>query len=290
MTHGEKRAFEALRGQQRTGWGAVAAGWQRFRAEMGAPTSPVTERMLAKARLRPGDRVLDLACGVGEPAFAIAERVGPEGGVVGLDLSPEMVEAATAWARRNTFDNVKFFAIESELDLPVHPGSFDAATCRFGLMFVPDPAAALRALRDALLGGGRVVVCTWGRPERNPNFVLPMEIVGRHADLPSQGPGSPGVFALSTPQKLLSVLRSAGFAGVEAEAFETPVVEAKDAGSYWYGVGELMAPVRPALDSLTDAQRRAVREDAVRTISGVFPDGPVRMSGEVVVAAGEKVV
>jgi len=287
MTDGEAVARD-FRERQRADWDAVAGGWQRYREKMSGPTSVITDKMLALARPRPGDRVLDLACGVGDPAFALAETVGPEGRVLGLDFSPEMAEAARAWAEQPRVANVGFRAITSELDPDVEPESFDIATCRLGLMFMPDPVAALRALRAALKRGGRVVVSTWGPPERTPNFRLPMEIVGRHADLPPQEPGAPGLFALPTPESLASALEAAGFTGIEAIALETPTVKARDAGSYWHGVGAMMAPLIPVLDSLTEEQRQAVREDAVATIGALFPEGPVEMRGEAVAAAGVK--
>ncbi len=287
MTDGETAA-RSLRERQRADWSAVAGGWQRYREKMGGPTSVITDKMLALARPRPGDRVLDLACGVGDPAFAMAERVGADGRVLGLDFSPEMVEAARAWAEQHGVPNVEFRAIRSELELGVEPESFDVATCRLGLMFMPDPVAALRSLRAALKKGGRVVVSTWGPPERTPNFRLPMEIVGRHADLPPQEPGAPGLFALPTPESLATALETAGFTAIEATAFETPTVKATDAGSYWHGVGAMMAPLIPVLDSLTEEQRQAVREDAIATVSALFPEGPVEMRGEAVAAAGVK--
>ena len=277
-----------VRERQRADWGAVAGGWQRHREKMSAPTSAITETMLEALRAGPGDRVLDLACGVGDPAFKIAESVGPEGRVLGLDLSPEMVRAAQAWAEEHGVRNAEFRVIPSELDLGVSPGSFDAATCRLGLMFVPDPVAALQELREALVPGGRVAVATWGLPEKNPNFSLPMRIIARHADVPPSGPDTPGLFALPTPERLGAALWAAGFSGVEAVAFETPVVRAKDAESYWYGLTAMAGPLVSILAPLPEERRQAIRRDVVETVSALFPDGPVEMSGEVVVASGEK--
>ena len=284
---GADRARE-VRERQRADWGAVAGGWQRHREKMSAPTSAITERMVGALRPGPGDRVLDLACGVGDPAFAIAERVGPMGYVLGLDLSPEMVGAARAWAEDHGVRNVEFREISSELELGVGPESFDAATCRLGLMFVPDPVAALRELREALVPGGRVAVATWGLPERNPNFSLPMNIIARHGDLPTAAPDAPGLFALPTPEDLGAALEAAGFSGVEASAFETPVVKAKNAESYWYGLTAMAGPLVSILAPLPEERRHAIRKDVVEAISGRFPEGPVEMSGEVVVASGEK--
>ncbi len=277
-----------IRDKQRAEWGTVAPGWQRNREKMTGPTSIITEKMLSLARIRAGHRVLDLACGVGDPAFAIAGLVSPEGYVLGLDLSPEMVEAARELSLREKASNAEFRTIASELDLGVPSESFDVATCRLGLMFMPDPVAALRELRAALKPGGRVVASVWGAPERNPNFSLPMEIIARHADLPPQGPDAPGLFALPTPERLGALLAEAGFVDVEAFAFETTVVKAKDAESYWYGVSTVAGPLVSLLDALSEEQRRAVREDVVEMIGGMFPEGPVEIDGEAIVAVGTK--
>jgi SAM-dependent methyltransferase len=279
---------QGIRDEQRAEWGAVAPGWQRNREKMIGPTSTITEKMLSLSGISTGQRVLDLACGVGDPAFAIAGLVGPGGYVLGLDLSPEMVEAARELASRDRVNNAEFRTIASELDLGVPDESFDVATCRLGLMFMPDPVAALRELRAALKPDGRVVASVWGAPERNPNFSLPMEIIARHADLPSQGTDAPGLFAIPTPEKLEALLKEAGFVDAEAFAFETPVVKAKDTESYWYGVSSVAGPLVSILASLSEEQRRAVREEVVGMIGGKFPDGPVEIDGEAVVAVGTR--
>ena len=284
---GMNRARE-IRERQRADWDTVAGGWQRHRAQMSAPMSAITEKMLGALRPGPGDRVLDLACGVGEPAFAISEIVGPGGFILGVDLSPEMVQAARAWAEEQGVRNVEFREIPGELDLGIPPESFDAATCRLGLMFVPDPVAALRELRKTLVPGGRVAVSTWGLPERNQNFSLPLEAISRRADLPPPDPDAPGLFALPTPEGMGGALEAAGFYGVEAFAFETPIVKAKNAESYWYGLTAMAGPLVSALAPLSEEQRRMVREDVIETVSSLFDGGPVEMSGEVVVASGEK--
>ena len=277
-----------IREEQRAEWNGVAGGWQRHREKMSAPTSAITRAMVDALRPGPGDRVLDLACGVGDPAFEIAGRVGPGGSVLGLDLSPEMVRAAEEWAEEHGVGNAEFRVLPSELDLGVAPESFDAATCRLGLMFVPDPVAALGRLREALVPGGRVAVATWGRPERNPNFSLPMEAISRHTDLPPKVPGAPGLFALPTPEKLGAALEAAGFSRVEASAFETPVVKAKNAESYWYGLTAMAGPLVSLLAPLSEERRRSVKGEVVEAVAACFRGGPVEMSGEVVVASGEK--
>lgn len=255
---------------------------------MSGPASTITGRLVAASSVKPGDKVLDLACGVGDPAFTLAEAIGPSGYVLGLDLSPEMVEAASSWAEEQGIENVGFRAIESELDPGVPAEGFDAATCRLGLQFMPDPVAALQEVRSALKPGGRVAASVWGAPERNPNFRVPMEIIARHTDLPPEPAGSPGIFALSDPDELEVILNTAGFNEVRTEVFTTPVVQAKDPESFWYGVSTIAGPLVSLLASLTEEQQREIRADAVETLGRMFPEGPVEFDGEAVVASGTK--
>jgi ubiquinone/menaquinone biosynthesis C-methylase UbiE len=275
----------AIRERQRADWNRAAAGW-RQRAAAGGGDTTLTDRLIAMAGIRTGQRVLDLACGVGDPALAIAALVGPAGTVLGLDLTQAMLDGARAFAQQRGLGNVAFRRIDSELDLGVPDRSFDAATCRFGLMFMPDPARALATVRRALKPGARVAVCTWGPPERVPYFSVLNEIVRRHADLPQADPAAPGPMRLSTPEVLAGILRDAGFGAVETDSLETFGQVADTPEAYWEARTEPSGQLGMTLASLPEETRRAIREDAIRTLQEMFPTGPVRLGGEVLVAAG----
>jgi demethylmenaquinone methyltransferase / 2-methoxy-6-polyprenyl-1,4-benzoquinol methylase len=106
------------------------------------------------AGIRPGDAAIDVAAGTGKLAAVLADRVGPFGRVVAVDLSPEMVRRGTA----NTGDLVQLeFILGDALALPFEDARFDAATIAFGLGTLPDLAAGLRELRRVVRPGGRVV-------------------------------------------------------------------------------------------------------------------------------------
>ena len=279
---------EQVRHQQREEWSAAAPGWQTRRDDLSQPTIPITGRLLSMAGIHAGQRVLDLACGNGDPSFTIAQRVGPAGYVLGLDISEPMVRGAQAWANQHGLTNVEYRIISNDLELGVPDASFDVATCRYGLMYMPDPVAALQTLYKALKPAGRVAVNTWGPPERCPFFSIAMQIVMRHIDLPTPDPGAPGPFALHTPEMLTSLLEVAGFTNVEVGVFETSALEAESPAAYWDLLCETAGPMVPLMASLPDELRQAIRNDAIKTYGELFPSGPVKLGGEVLVAAGIK--
>lgn len=123
--------LEALRLQQREEWTRCAGGRREYRASLAVPSAPITKRLLQK--LADGEHVLDLACGNGNPTFAAAEMVGPDGWVLGLALTAAKGDEGIAWARGHGIGNVEFRVIPDETHLGVERASIDAATCRAGL-------------------------------------------------------------------------------------------------------------------------------------------------------------
>lgn len=191
--------MEAARERQRVEWALCASAWRRHRTSFTEPGREITERMLRLAAPRAGQRVLDLACGVGNPAFDLARLVGPEGRVLGLDLSGPMVAEARTLAAELGAANVEFRTIPGEHELGVPAGGFDVATCRAGLQYMPDRRGAVRAVLAALRPGGRFVAMTLGSAERCMPFQLTNGIVSRHVPLPTGGDDGDGPVALSSP-------------------------------------------------------------------------------------------
>jgi ubiquinone/menaquinone biosynthesis C-methylase UbiE len=284
--------LKELREDKRDEWTLSAIGWVAYRSNFTDASKASTDRMVTLAQLSPGQHVLDLACGVGVPAFTLAQAVGSHGYVLGLDFAEAMVEGAWDWAHKHNVANVEFRSISSEYELGVPAASFDAATCRAGLQYMPEPGAALKALYEALKPGGRIVAMTIGSPERCTSLRLLEEVVARHVNvsalIPAPDPTVPGTVALSEPQVLEELFTTAGFIEVQTEIADYPIVQAENAEVYWELCEQSAGPFIRLLTWITDEQRHAIREDAIGELNAMFPDRPVCMTAETLITTGVK--
>src|SRR6266446_62336 len=134
-------AFKETTRQQ---WQNAAAAWQRWTPTLQAWLGPVTEAMLDMADLQPGDKVLDLAAGAGEPSLSAAQRVGPSGHVLATDISSNILEFAEKTARERGLTNFETRVMDGE-NSDLAEASFDAVISRLGLIYFPDRNGPLRA-------------------------------------------------------------------------------------------------------------------------------------------------
>ena len=219
----QQPVFDAARykNAQREQWNKDGAAWRRWTPTLDLWYGELTRQMLAAARVQPGQRILDVAAGAGEPAVSAAERVGPSGYVLATDISEGIVELALQVARERGLKQIETRAMDGEkLDLP--DASFDAVLCRLGLMYMPHPVTALREWRRALKPGGWVAVAVFSMPERNGWGALPASIIRQRAQLPPAVPGQPGPFSLGGVGVLEEVFRQAGFANPQVHTVPVP--------------------------------------------------------------------
>ncbi len=142
MTSSPSPTPEQFKEQQRQQWATTAKTWRQWSAELAAQTRAATELMLQEAQVRPGMQVLDLASGTGEPALSLAAAVAPDGQVTATDLVPVMLAVTQEHALTRGLTNLTTQQADIEA-LPFSDASFDAITCRFGIMFCPDMPRAM---------------------------------------------------------------------------------------------------------------------------------------------------
>ncbi len=192
------------------------AAWAEVREALERQLAPLGRHALTALGPEPGESVLDIGCGGGETALALAEAVAPNGTVVGVDESA----AVLAFARRAAegCDRVRLVHADAQA-FAFEPASFDAAFSRFGVMFFADPTAAFINIRRSLRPHGRLAFVCWRALEENPLDILPLRAASAH--LPSQPvhvPDAPGPFAFANPDRVRAILEGAGFGEIAITA------------------------------------------------------------------------
>jgi ubiquinone/menaquinone biosynthesis C-methylase UbiE len=229
--------------------GSAAELYQRYLVP--AITTKWAEDLVDRAQLRPGEAVLDVACGTGVVARLAAKKVGG-GQVTGLDLNPGML----AVARSVPSEGAPITWIEgSALDLPFPLDSFDVVLCQLGLQFFPDHQKGLREMRRVLRNSGRVALSVYSPIERTPGanaFVLALdEVLGESSSRIKRGEHS-----FVAPAQLEALLNDAGFGAVNVQTVTQTIAFPS---VFDYVRFQLLAtPMTALLKDKTEPDRQAV--------------------------------
>jgi len=284
----QQSSFDAAeyKNAQREQWNKDGAAWRYWTPFLERWYGVATRQMLDLAHIQPGQRLLDIAAGAGEPAVSAAERVGPGGYVLATDISEGIVELARQVAHERGLKQVETRAMDGEkLDLP--DGTFDAVLCRLGLMYMPHPVTALREWRRALRAGGRVAVAVFSVPDRNAWGAVPASIIRRRMQLPPPVPGQPGPFSLGGPGVLEGIFKQAGFASPEIRSVPVPH-RAATAAEYVQVAREAFGGFNAMMAQLPPEERESVWNEVEGSLrSFESPDG-FEAPGECLVVAATK--
>ncbi|MDZ4279101.1 MAG: class I SAM-dependent methyltransferase [Dehalococcoidia bacterium] len=253
--------------------------WDRisgvYQSEIDRRFTPVTENVVKRAALSPGNVVLDIGTGTGAVALMAAQLVAPNGQVTGIDVSPEMLKIAEERARSAAGGHISFREGRAE-DIPAEDAHVDVVLASLIFMYVIDRPAAARELARVLRPGGRFVASVWAGPDRC-DIVRLQQTAGSFSPpppVPGVGPGS-----LADPAPFVEQLADSGIdARVETE---TLGFDFEDFVSAW-----------DALASVTTAQlseeRRQEAKNAVLAAMWPDGDGPRHFLNETQFIVGER--
>lgn len=260
-----------------------ASAFARWFPYMEAAQEKVIALIIEAAGIEPGMTVLDVGSGAGVPALRLAEVVGTVGRVVATDPSAVSIAAVTENARKRGLTNLE--AVQgSAAGLSFAPGSFDAVTCNFGVMFFTDVQAGLTTIRELLRPGRRAAFAAWGPAPENILLGTFGRVTSAYLPEPPSPPepDAPQPMRFAEPGSLSAALSAAGFGDVQEDS---PVVD-----FIWPG------PPRKVLESMLDVSRIEERvppdrHEAMRaevlTAYQQYEDGDVtRLSARVVIASG----
>ena len=256
--------------------GTAAENYERYFVPKIA--TPVSVALLEAAALRPGERVLDVACGTGLIARRAAERVGPSGTVTGLDLSPDMIEVARA-VSPSTIE----WHVGDATSLPFADDTYDVVLCQMGLMFMQDRHAAVAEMRRVTAVGGRVAVNTPGVVP--PLFALMEQALVDHisADL---GGFVQAVFSLDDPEDVASLLRHVGLLDVTAAVATATLDLGAPAEFLWQYLN--LTPMGPLVARAGTRAQEALEREVVESWQPFVRNGTMSINLPVVVASGRR--
>jgi SAM-dependent methyltransferase len=268
-------------------WSQSAPVWEKYREVIREMYGPITQALIQDAQIGPGNSVLDVATGPGEPALTIADVVGPHGSVFGIDPTPEMVAVAERAVSVSRSNNTHFeIAFADRLPFPTD--NFDAVVCRFGVMFFPSPVDGVREMLRVLKPKRRVAFAVWHSPERNPFHYVLVGVVERYAPSEPAPPDSPDAFRFAAPGKLANVLKEAGAAEVSERVLQFRIEAPVSADEFWTIRSEMSDKLRSKLGILSQEQLAAMRREVIQELRSYSTDRGVSFPAEVVIVSGTK--
>ncbi len=239
--------------------------WTALQERLDAMFAPLTAAALTAAAPKSGERVIDIGCGCGATMLELASRVGPQGRVLGVDVSEPMAGRARERIAAAGLSNAEVLVSDAASHAFPQAGA-DLLFSRFGVMFFADPAAAFANLRRAMRPGGRLLFVAWRPLSDNAWFSVPLEAArSLLPPQPAPEPDAPGPFAFADEGRVRAILSQAGWRGIELRRRDVPmpiagpgqIVEATELATRLGAVARMLAEADADLRALV---RRAVAE------------------------------
>ena len=280
------RRFDPVRYKEdvKKDWSEKASIYhERYVAPKAGPFKSV-EKLIEAAKLREGDKVLDIATGTGIVAIESLKKIGMYGKVVGIDLSSGPLKIARK--QIENVDNIEFFEMDAE-DLQFPDQSFDVAISQFALFFFPDTQKALREIKRVLLDDGRVAISVHGTEENVPYFTSISSSILHH--LPDIRPaGTPNPYRLGKPNALKAELEKCDLKNIDIKIYNY-THKAGIFDDYWRDFIRTTAnTIRTRLESLEPNMLQQIKIESRIKAEKFLKGGTIEFPWQVLIASATK--
>ena len=270
---------------QKKTWDSVASGWQKWWQTFENGAQHVSDRLIELAGIRPGNRVLDIATGIGEPAVSAAKVVGKGGHVTATDMSTEMLAIAEERSRSLGLDDIMDFKQSDAENLQLGTNhTFDAILCRWGLMFLPNLSNALVKIHQMLLPGRKLAVAVWSEPSKVPLINIPMSTAREYIRDPLVGQAVPGPFSLADVGAFKKSLLKVGFTDIQSETINV-TFEFDSAEDYTKFNQDIVAHIRTLLANETEKRKEEIWNaitDKAKLLFADYQSGHIKLANEAI--------
>jgi SAM-dependent methyltransferase len=274
---------------QREGWDSVAEGWKEWWESIEKGAQKISQRLIELAEIKPGQRVLDVATGIGEPSIIAAKVVGAGGHVLATDISRQMLVIAKERAMALKLQDIIEFKESDAENLDLANLLFDAALSRWGLMLIPNLDAVIGKIYSSLVSGGRFAAAVWADATKVPVLSLATRIIGSQIQMPAPPPGVPNPFSLADTNKLENSLVRVGFRDIRIDTVNV-TFEFESGEDYCRYCQSASPSARIALSKVIEERKeevwRKVAEEVARNYGTA--NGLIKMDNESICIIGTR--
>ena len=270
-------------------WNTVAGPrWVGLEGFVERRVRAVNDLLLRYSAVAAGERVLEIGCGTAAFTMPLADAAGPQGSVLGADISEAMLAGARKRIAESGLRNITLMQADAQTH-EFQPAAFDLVASRFGVMFFADPAAAFANLRRAAKPGGRLCFACWGTLEENRHWLIPYAVALHHLGPPApKSPRAPGPMAFADPDYVRSFLGAAGFEGVEIHREHPEILAstAEEEASH----ASIMGPTARLIDEKKpdEATRRLIRAEIEAAFASAAASGDMRLPSTVLLVTARQ--
>jgi ubiquinone/menaquinone biosynthesis C-methylase UbiE len=275
--------------EERQSWDSVANNWQKWWKTIEIGAEKVSRRLMELAEITPGSRVLDIATGIAEPSSTAANLVGKSGHLLATDISPHMLSFAKQRAISLGLQDVIEFKEGDAETIDLTPSTFDAALCRWGLMFLPDLNAGLSNIYRSLVNGGRFAAAVWALPAQDTLIATTMNIVMKETNSKPPPPGTPGPFSLSDENSLKNSFLVSGFKDPAIERMNVSF-DFDSPDKFTAFTSETAGPLQKILSNQTYERRKEILKSISKVAENYVDNttGKVSFKNEAILIVGKK--